>query len=64
MINLVMSEEAIHYIARMLDHFQDMNQTKRHEIAMKEIRTVSDKLLEHLHEPARISIHRHLSQER
>lgn len=59
MNNLVISESTIHYIAGFLDRYQDQYQTKHHKDALAEIRLVSNKLLETLEEPTRVSIHRH-----
>lgn len=59
MNNLVVSESSIHYIVGFLERYKEKYMTKHHLDAINEFRTVSNKLLETLEEPARISIHRH-----
>jgi hypothetical protein len=59
MNNLVVSESSIHYIVGFLERYADKYLTKHHQDAIKEFRVVSNKLLETLEEPTRISIHRH-----
>jgi hypothetical protein len=59
MINAYVSEEAIHYVAAFLDRWQEKAPTSRsHVDAMNELRQISNKLLEHLEEPAKLSITR------
>jgi hypothetical protein len=58
-----MTEEVIHYIARFLASYEDKYQTNLHINAMKEIRTVSNALIESLRQPARVTIHRHTKED-
>ena len=58
MNNLVISEEALHYASYFLGRYADEIQNHNHLEAVKEFRTISNKLLESLQEPTRISVHR------
>lgn len=59
MNNLIVTESSIHYVVGLLDRYADKYLTKHHTEALNEFRAVSNKLLETLQEPSRITIHRH-----
>lgn len=59
MNNIVISEEAIHYVVRLLDRYSDSHPSKLHKDTLNEFRILSDKLIETLEQPTRISIYRH-----
>ncbi len=60
MNNLILTEDAIHYVAWFLDSFSEKVQTAHHKRVLVEYRTMSNKLIETLEVPTRITVHRHL----
>lgn len=48
------NEETLHYVARFLDHYDVAN--KLHKDSVKQLRDLSDQLLERLYKPANISV--------
>lgn len=51
---MYVSEQVLHYVASFLEHYDIQN--KLHQASIKEIREISNKLLERLYKPATISV--------
>lgn len=60
MANFVINEDTLHYAAAFLERYEDKNPCKRHRDAQKELRELSDYLLEALYKPAFITVARKL----
>lgn len=57
-MNPIVKEETIHYVARFLDRWADKAPTQCHANAEKDIRELSDYLLENLYRPLSVIITR------
>ncbi len=53
---MYLDEEIIHYVARFLDHYDVQN--KLHKQSVKQLRQLSDQLIEHLYVPENIIVRR------
>ncbi len=51
---MLITEEVVHYVASFLDHYDVAN--KLHKDSVKELRRISDELLERLYEPVEIKV--------
>lgn len=60
MSNFIVSESTIHYVAAFLERWQEKSPTSHHHVeAQKELRDLSNYLLEHLKAPCTVGIIRH-----
>ena len=59
MNNFVISEEALHYTASFLERWEEKAPTQEHIKAQKEMRTLSNYMLDNLYSPMYILIVRH-----
>ena len=55
----VLNESSVHYAIGFLERYHDKYPTKKHEDVMKDIRALSDLLLEHLGQTVEVVITRH-----
>ncbi len=59
MSNFIISEESIHYAIHFLERYADKAPHKEHEKASKEMRKLSDYLIDNLYTPIQINVVRH-----
>jgi len=59
MSNFIISEEAIHYAAFFLERYAEQSPTKARLDAEKELRKLSNHLLDNLYTPIQVNIVRH-----
>lgn len=55
----ILDESTVHYAIGFLDRYADKYNTKKHNDVMKDLRSLSDLLLEHLGETVEVTITRH-----
>lgn len=51
---MFLNEETVHYIANFLEHYDVQN--KSHRDAIKQLRDLSNYLIEHLYKPSTINV--------